>query len=133
MRVAILSLSILCWGSAQVLSTALYKYYSESDIAEMREKTPLKWAAIQYEFSESYEVIPPPDASPQEVEAFLQRLDPRELERHATDDREYTIGAYRVLLKSIERCQAELCAHFPDACRQLQSSQPKIHQKAAGL
>jgi len=99
----------------------------------MREKTPLKWALIQYEFSESYEVISPSGASPQEVEAFLRRLDPRELERHATDDREYTIGAYRVLIKSMERCRAELCARFPELCRQTQSPQPKIHQKAAGL
>ncbi|MEN3040546.1 MAG: hypothetical protein ABDH66_03275 [Bacteroidia bacterium] len=42
MRAAILSLAALCWASAQGLSTALYKYYSDSDIAEVQEKTPLK-------------------------------------------------------------------------------------------
>ncbi len=117
MRAALLSLAALCWGYGQSLSAALYKYYSPEDIAEVKEKTPLKWEAIQYEFSESYEVYPPPGAPPQEVEAFLRELDPRQLERHATEDREYRIGAYRVVLKSHERIQAELCARFPEACR----------------
>lgn len=82
----------------------------------MQEKTPLKWEAIQYEFSASYEVFPPPGASPQEVEAFLRELDPRQLERHQTEDRLYTLSPYRVLLKSHERVRAELCARFPEAC-----------------
>lgn len=132
MRAALLSAAALCWGYAQVLSTALYKYYSESDIAEVQEKTPLKWEGLKYEFSESFEVIAPPNASPEEVQAFLQQVDPRLFERHATEDREYTIGAYRIILKSIERCKAELCARFPEACASPTPSNV-ILKKAKGL
>ncbi|MDW8135048.1 MAG: hypothetical protein RMJ66_08300, partial [Bacteroidia bacterium] len=77
MREALLCSLTLCWGYTQVLSNALYKYYSESDIREVKEKTPLKWEGLKYEFSESYEVIAPSGASPQEVEAFHRQVDPR--------------------------------------------------------
>ncbi|MCX7765021.1 MAG: hypothetical protein N2253_09050, partial [Bacteroidia bacterium] len=48
MRAALLSLAALCWAQAQMLSAALYKYYSESDIAEVQEKAPLKWEGIEH-------------------------------------------------------------------------------------
>jgi hypothetical protein len=132
MRAVLLSATALCWGLAQTLSSALYKYYSESDIAEVHEKTPLKWEGLKYEFSESYEVIPPPGAPPEEVQAFLQQVDPRLFERHATEDREYTVGAYRIRLKSIERCRAELCARFPETCTRPTPSNATL-KKAKGL
>ncbi|MCX8112201.1 MAG: hypothetical protein N3E49_03250 [Bacteroidia bacterium] len=131
MKAAVLSLAALCWAQAQVLSTALYKYYSESDIAEVQEKTPLKWEGIKYEFSESYEVIAPPGASPQEVEAFHRQVDPRLFERHEIEDREYQVGAYKVVIKSLERCRAEVCARWPQVC-QSTPNRP-ITSKAAGL
>ncbi|MEN2993630.1 MAG: hypothetical protein ABDH91_08790 [Bacteroidia bacterium] len=131
MRAVTLSLTALCWGFAQVLSNALYKYYAETDLAEVRAKTPLKWEGLRYEFSESYEVIAPAGASPQEVEAFQRQLDPRLFARHETEDREYWVGSYRVVLKSWERCRAELCARFPQACHSITTR--SITSKAAGL
>lgn len=114
------------------LSAALYKYYSESDLQEVQEKTPLKWEGVRYEFSESFEVIPPSGAPQQEVEAFRSQLDPRLFERHETEDREYSVGAYRVIIKSYERCRADLCTRFPEACRPV-SSQPTVSKKVQGL
>lgn len=130
MRAVLLSLAALCWGYGQVLSTALHKYYSPEGIAEIKEKTPLKWEAIQYEFSESYEVYPPPGTSSEALEAFLHSFDPRQLERDLSEDREYHIGAYRVVLKSVERARAELCARFPEECKAA-TSRPEKTSKLA--
>lgn len=131
MRSTLLSLAVLCWASGQTLSSALYKYYSQADLAEVREKTPLKYEGLLYEFSESFEVEAPPGTPLEAVAAFIQGLDPRLLERHETEDRLYTIGSYRVLLKSHERCRAELCARHPEACRTASSASEKHLQKVS--
>lgn len=86
---------------------------------------------MKYEFSESFEVEAPPGTPPEAVAAFIRGFDPRLLERHESEDRVYTVGQYRVVLKSYERCQAELCARYPDACRGASTTEGQNLQKLA--
>lgn len=131
MRSVYVGTLLFCWAYAQFRSEAVYKYYSTEDLAEVQQKTPFKYEGLKYEFSESFEVEAPPDTPPEAVAAFIRSLDPRLLERHESEDRVYTIGPYRVLLKSHERCQAELCARYPDECRRAPAASGQHLQKVA--
>lgn len=82
---------------------------------EVRAKTPQKYLALLYEFTDSYELIAaPPEATPADIERVKAEFDPRAFERPMHESLEITLGAYRIRLKSLEEVFADLQARYPE-------------------
>ncbi len=115
MRHLVSLLFSLGWAYGQALPPNLLRYYSTADMEEVRTKTPQKYLALLYEFTDSYEVVgAPPEATSSDIARVKAEFDPRAFERPMHESLEITIGPYRIRLKSMEEMLADLRARYPE-------------------